>query len=306
MSKLSIIVPSYNHAGFLDERLNSIVNQTFKDWEMIIIDDCSTDDSQIILKEFVKENKSRIKAFIVNDKNSGSGYFSWKKGLDLVQTKYIWIAETDDYSDPTFLEKLVSYIENNDDVNLVFSASNYVEDGVITYDTSFRTKDLDVNDSEFKKFPSSVLIDKMPFETLITNASSVVFRTPKKSIPETIFQHKQSSDLFLWTHLVEHSNFAFFNQKLNYFRRHKDSTTTKISSSSSRKIYDESIDYINYFKQTDKIDILLDHYIKNYVWNNKKHFLNCNFLNKLESDASIIKKYYQKLFKYFCFKITKK
>ena len=90
-------MPCFNHAKFLQERLDTILNQTYTDWELIIIDDQSTDTSIAILSEFVKKNVSRVKHFIINESNSGSGYFSWQKGIELAQTKYIWIAETDDF-----------------------------------------------------------------------------------------------------------------------------------------------------------------------------------------------------------------
>ena len=89
MFKLSIILPCFNHAKFLQERLDTILNQTYNDWELIIIDDKSTDKSLEILSEFVKKNGSRVKHFVINQSNSGSGYYSWKKGIELAQTKYI-------------------------------------------------------------------------------------------------------------------------------------------------------------------------------------------------------------------------
>ena len=89
MPKVTIIVPSYNHSQFLNERLSTIINQTFQDFELIIIDDYSTDNSQEILQKFVTENQSKVSHFIINDKNSGSGYNSWKKGIARSLKKFI-------------------------------------------------------------------------------------------------------------------------------------------------------------------------------------------------------------------------
>ena len=89
MPNVSIIIPSYNHAIFLQDRLNSIVNQTYKDWETIIIDDKSTDNSVEIIEKFIKQNLNfKVKHFCVNETNSGSGYHSWKKGIELAETNY--------------------------------------------------------------------------------------------------------------------------------------------------------------------------------------------------------------------------
>ena len=269
MFKLSIILPCFNHAKFLQERLDTILNQTYNDWELIIIDDKSTDKSLEILSEFVKKNGSRVKHFVINQSNSGSGYYSWKKGIELAQTKYIWIAETDDFSDSNFIQNLIDVLEIDESIKIAFSASNYVEDGKIIYDSSKRTNFLQVEEDKFGIFDSDVFISSMPLETLITNGSSVIFRKPSGKIPETIFENKQASDIFLWTYLVNGNSFGFVNKKLNFLRRHKDSTTTKISANSLKNIYKENIKYLNFFNQEKKFQLILNHYIKNYVSKNK-------------------------------------
>ena len=145
MSKVSIILPSYNHKKFLKQRLDSIVNQSFTDWELIIIDDCSTDGSIEVLTDFVKLYKDKVKHFILNESNSGSGYTSWKKGIELANTEYVWIAETDDYSEVIFLEETIKILEQNKECALVFCNSNYVdEQNIFLYDSSSRTKHLKV------------------------------------------------------------------------------------------------------------------------------------------------------------------
>lgn len=305
MASVSIIVPSYNHADFLYERLQSINNQTFTDWELIIIDDCSTDESFNILTDFANQNLSKVKLFIVNKSNSGSGYSSWKKGIELAQSKYIWIAETDDFSETTFLEELVAILDKNENTVLAFCGSNYIENNIKIYDSSNRTLDLNVNENEFNIFKGRVLIDKLPFETYITNGSSVVFRNPKSTISDDIFNNKQSSDIFLWTYLVENKSFAFLNKNLNNFRRHENATTVKMKSNSLKSIYSENIKYLNYFNQNDKFQILLNHYIKNYLWYNKSEFFKYNFFKKLKNINFIDFKYFSAVFVFYFNKIKK-
>ena len=188
MLKVSIIIPSYNHAVFLKDRLDTILNQTFKNWEAIIIDDQSSDNSVQVIKDFLKINPDfRVKYFIVNDENSGSGYNSWKKGIELAETEYIWIAETDDYSDTDFLEELVKILDQNENVALAFCGSNYVENSEIIYDSTNRTKDLEVDVGKYKILGGNVFLSKMPFNTYITNGSSVVFRRPKEKMNVELF-----------------------------------------------------------------------------------------------------------------------
>lgn len=296
MSKVSIILPSYNHNQFLKKRLSSILEQSFLNWELIIIDDCSTDGSIETLKEFKTNNKSKVAHLILNKSNSGSGYNSWNEGIKLAQSKYIWIAETDDYSHPNFLSEQVDILENNMQVSLSFSASNYVDSNENhLYNTNNRTQDLKVNQDQYQVFKSSLLIEKMPFNTYITNGSSVVFRNPKKELPEMLFKYKLISDQFLWAHIMESKSVVFLNKKLNYFRRHKDSTTYKSSIKNNAILYKESISFLNFFQLNNKYKDFLDHYIKHYVWNNKKQLFNTSLLNDFTNVKKIKQTYYLRL-----------
>jgi len=294
MPKVSIILPSYNHDAFLSDRLNTIVNQTFKDWGLIIIDDKSTDGSLKILTDFVDQNKAKIKCFIVNEVNSKSGYFSWEKGIALADSEYVWIAETDDYSDLNFLEEQIAVLDQNKNCSLVFCSSNYVDaQKQFLLNTDKRTKDLNVKEGENKVFNGSVFIDKMPFNTYITNGSSVVFRKPKHEIPHEIFIHRQCSDIFLWTFLLQNSSFVFLNKKLNYFRRHEESTTTKISSGKQLiGTYKELVFYLKYYNYSEKNANFIAYYFNNYIWKNKKEVFN---VKVFENNKDLKKLYFLKL-----------
>lgn len=307
MPLVSIILPSYNHGRFLEKRLETIINQTFLDWELIIIDDCSTDDSYEKLLEFYLKNKSKVSHFIINHKNSGSGYLSWEKGIELSQSKYIWIAETDDYSAPNFLEKQVDLLEKNKQAVLSFCTSIYVDENEnLLYKSNKRTIDLNVPLGGSKMFSSDKLLDKMPFYTYITNGSSVVFRKPINKIPQVVFEHKQISDIFLWTYLVNSKCFLFCNKPLNFFRRHKDSTTSKMFHLSLKNIYEERALYINYFDKKEKYAQYIKHYIEHYVWNNKKELLNTSIISKIEGVSWLKLKYYKMLLLYSIKRVFKK
>lgn len=304
MSKVSIIIPSYNHALFLKDRLDTILNQTFKNWEAIIIDDQSSDDSVQVINDFLKAHPDfRVKYFIVNDKNSGSGYHSWKKGIELAETEYVWIAETDDYSDAAFLGELVEILDHNKDVALAFCGSNYVENNKIIYDSTNRTKDLEVETNEYKVIDNKIFLNKMPFNTYITNGSSVVFRKPKEKMNVELFNNRQLSDLFLWSFLVQNRKFVFLNKNLNFFRRHENSTTTKMSISSKKIVYEEALKYLNFFEQNYKFQFFLDHYVKHFVWSNKKEVFNYKFLKEIKRIDKIDIKYFGSVMKFIQVKI---
>ncbi|WP_338377971.1 glycosyltransferase family 2 protein [uncultured Flavobacterium sp.] len=307
MPQVSIIIPSYNHSHFLKKRLKTIANQTFKDWEAIIIDDKSTDDSVEVISKFLEENPDfNVKHFIINETNSGSGYNSWQKGIELAETQFIWIAETDDYSDSNFLEQLVLILDKNKNCSFAFCTSNYVEDDKTIYNSTRRTKNLKVDKGCFKIMDNKVLLNKMPFDTYITNGSSVVFRKPTNIISDEIFNNRLSSDLFLWSYLVQDKKFAFCNQNLNYFRRHEGSISTFLQKNKLESSYHEKAKYLNYFSQTYKYKQFIDHYIKYYIWTHKKDFLNTSSILKIKVDKNLKVLYFYKLSKFTIHKLLKK
>src|SRR5579864_5701533 len=110
MPAVSVIVPNYNHARFLRRRIDSVLQQTFQDFELILLDDCSTDDSRSILLSYASDPRVRIE---FNKANSGSTFKQWNKGARLARGKYVWIAESDDYADERLLEKLVARLDED-------------------------------------------------------------------------------------------------------------------------------------------------------------------------------------------------
>ena len=100
--KVSVIVPNYNYARYLKARIDSILNQTFQDFELILLDDCSTDNSAEVLEGY--RTHPLVAHLVVNTQNTGSPFAQWFRGIGLAQGEYIWIAESDDLAEPTFLE----------------------------------------------------------------------------------------------------------------------------------------------------------------------------------------------------------
>jgi glycosyltransferase involved in cell wall biosynthesis len=103
MSTVSVIIPNYNHARFLPRWIESVLRQTFPDFALILLDECSTDDSRSILSKYADDPRVRIE---FSEVNSGSPFKQWNKGVGFARGEYIWIAESDDYADLKFLERL--------------------------------------------------------------------------------------------------------------------------------------------------------------------------------------------------------
>ena len=93
---VSIIIPNYNHARFLDERMQSVLGQTYQNFEVIILDDRSTDNSREVIEKY--RSNPKVRKILFNDTNSGSPFRQWKKGMELA---------SGDSCEPTFLESLV-------------------------------------------------------------------------------------------------------------------------------------------------------------------------------------------------------
>lgn len=117
MPEVSIITPVFNSSKFLEETIASVLNQTFTDWEWMITDDKSTDNSVEIIQ---KINDSRIQ-LILSDKNGGAGH---ARNLSLKQAsgRFITFLDADDFWEPNFLEEMISFMKKD---NTELAYSNY-------------------------------------------------------------------------------------------------------------------------------------------------------------------------------------
>lgn len=122
---VSVIVPCYNHAPYLERRLRSISEQTYRAFEVILLDDASTDDSANILQRFAEQHADRCQIRI-NTHNSGSPFRQWQRGLELARGELIWIAESDDFCDAGFLASLVPCFRNRG-VMLAFANTRFCD-----------------------------------------------------------------------------------------------------------------------------------------------------------------------------------
>lgn len=115
---VSIIMPSYNTDKFIAKSINSVLNQTYKNWELIIVDDCSTDKTDEVVDSFLQD--SRIHYF-KNDKNSGAAV-TRNRAIREAKGKYIAFLDSDDLWDPNKLEKQIAFMQKN---NIQFSYCCY-------------------------------------------------------------------------------------------------------------------------------------------------------------------------------------
>ena len=228
---VSVIIPNYNHAPFLKQRIDSVLSQTFEDFEIIILDDYSTDDSREIIEQYRKHPK--VTRIVYNEINSGGVFKQWVKGIEMAEGKYIWIAESDDYADEKFLEEAVKTLKKNPFAGMVFTDTTVVDaEGKILAVTS------ETKRTAYPQLADSGNIINSdnggPFlvsEMVIENASSAVFR--KSALMEIDFnplaKYSNTGDRFVYIGIALNSDIIFLPQRLNFMRSHEHNTTRKNS-----------------------------------------------------------------------------
>lgn len=219
---VSVILPTYNHAPYLEQRIDSILNQTYQDFELIILDDCSPDNSKDIIEQY--RDNPHISHIIYNENNSGSTFKQWRKGFELTKGEYIWIAESDDYADPTLLEKAMDSILKYNSV-LCFSQTRIVDkNNVILMEQPPILPDYSMDIHQFTK-------EYLLFSNPICNASMVVFKKQAiaKDLWPKIVEFRYCGDWLLWGSLCLEKNTTVSEVKeyLNYFRSHSVKVSNK-------------------------------------------------------------------------------
>jgi glycosyltransferase involved in cell wall biosynthesis len=176
MPKVSVIIPNYNHAPYLRQRIETVLVQTYQDFEVILLDDCSTDESRAIISEYVKDPRVRIQ---FNERNSGSTFKQWNKGIRLAQGEYIWVAESDDYADKRLLERLVGILEAEPEVTFAYCRSwRVTRDGQPNGFADWPLAEVDAErwTADFRANGREECRDWFVFANSVPNASCVVFR----------------------------------------------------------------------------------------------------------------------------------
>ncbi|WP_318284677.1 glycosyltransferase [Bradyrhizobium lupini] len=105
--RVTAIVPNFNHARYLPQRLDSILAQTYPLVDILVLDDCSSDESRSVIDSYVKRFPERIRA-VYNTENSGNVFRQWQKGHSLAKGDLVWICESDDFCEPTFVERMIT------------------------------------------------------------------------------------------------------------------------------------------------------------------------------------------------------
>lgn len=227
---VSVIVPNYCHEPYLRERLDSILSQTYEDFELIILDDCSTDRSRDIIESY-RENP-HVSHIVCNDKNCGSPFMQWERGFALARGQYIWIAESDDVARPTFLEECVKALDDRRNGKcpvLAFTDCEYIDSrGELLHATRLSRELAAGRHGGTIRFGGRFfLTQRLMYQNYVVNASMAVFR--KDAIPgdREYTSYRYVGDWLFWLEVAMKGDVVYIDKPLDGFRQHGDNATVK-------------------------------------------------------------------------------
>jgi glycosyltransferase involved in cell wall biosynthesis len=238
--KISVIIPNYNYARYLRERIESILLQTYPVFEIIILDDCSTDESLEIIDEYAKRIPLRIKV-IKNEKNCGKVFKQWVKGIEIAKGDYVWIAEADDLSEPTFLETIIKGMSLDENIVMGYSQSKIIDEygKNIGDNYLFYTDEIDtIWENDYIADGKEEIEKRLSVKNTILNVSAAVFRKDKllAAVNNTKNYNVAGDWRFYVDLLKEGGKISFIADNLNIHRRHTNSVTKNLN---TQKHFDE-------------------------------------------------------------------
>jgi glycosyltransferase involved in cell wall biosynthesis len=231
--RVSVIVPNYNYAHYLEQRLGSIYGQDFPLYEVIVLDDASSDGSLSELERLwpALDPEPRLDA---SRGNSGSVFRQWLKGVGLARGEYVWIAEADDLSKPGFLRSLVELLEANPRSVLAYTQSEQVDEYAEVMAADYLEYTNDLSRERWRTSYSAMGAEEveagLAVKNTLPNVSAVLFRREPllrvmQEHIEEIAQYRIAGDWLVYLLLLREGGLSFNAESLNMHRRHGNSVT---------------------------------------------------------------------------------
>ncbi|MDB5294855.1 MAG: hypothetical protein JWO31_838 [Phycisphaerales bacterium] len=228
MPRVTVVVPNYNHARYLPRRVESVLAQTFADFELLLLDDASTDDSRSVLERYAAADPRARCLF--NDRNGGGPFPQWNRGVAAARGEFVWLAESDDFADPTLLDRLVGALRRHPRCGVAFCQSWEVgpdgsDDDRPVRSYKFQTAGLpDAGRwaADFVMPGPAACRTYLATRNVIPNASAAVFRRDVyRAVGGADPAFRVTGDWKLWADMMAVSDLAFVATPLNYFRHHR-------------------------------------------------------------------------------------
>lgn len=228
---VSVVVPNYNHGRYLRTRLDSIFAQTFRDVEVIILDDASTDDSLAVIGDY--EHRADVRV-LQNAQNSGSTFTQWLTGIDAARADAVWMAESDDGCAPEFLQTLRPLLRDPQ-VALAYSNSlvwNAQGEVVGDYTRTAYLTDLSPEKwlQPYRVSAAQEVNDGLGVKNTILSASAVLFRKfpIEAAMRDTLKSLRIAGDWWFYALALRGGDIAYTPAPLSYHRRHEESVVGKL------------------------------------------------------------------------------
>ena len=232
--KVSVVVPNYNYARYIKRRLESVVRQTYPIYELIVLDDASSDESVKLIRQKIAEVKRRypkLRVRIVeNEKNSGKTIAAWKKGIELAKGDYVWIAEADDLCSQGFLKEAMKGFEDPE-VVLSYTESAIINGVGLMIAPNFRwSRDKEKTGHYARNYVRDgreEVEEIMAIRCTIPNVSAVVLKKDKRYLKylDESLKFTQAGDWYFYAKVLENGKIAYNRKALNKFRIHGGSVT---------------------------------------------------------------------------------
>lgn len=231
---ISVIVPSYNHRRFLPMRMETILNQTRQDFELILLDDASPDGSGEFLETFLHHPRVRV---IRNDANTGSPFVQWNRGLSEARGELIWIAESDDVASLQFLEVLAGILDRDQSIGLAFCCSQRIdEEGTVLSETTAHPENT-IWQCDFQMKGPPFVSGPLYFSNLIVSASAVVFRRHLyEMVGPAPTEFRLAGDWLQWCRMLLISDVYYVAQVLSATRIHTNTRRHGTASSGTLEL----------------------------------------------------------------------
>lgn len=229
---LSVVIPNYNYEKFLLQRLYSILNQNVKIKEVIVLDDCSKDNSRELIDKLEKELKKFINIKkVYNKENSGSAFKQWQKGFELATSDYVWIAEADDYCDNHLLENLIEPIKKDKDIYISYSDTAFINtNGNVIMKSIVPEIDIMKTGHWNSDFIDDGIYEYNNYSflncTLANVSSAIIKKDNYKKYFELSGKYKQAGDWLFYVNVMRKGKIAYTKKVLNYYRVHGNNVSS--------------------------------------------------------------------------------
>lgn len=247
LPKVTALVPSYNHGRFIKQRIESILQQTYQNVELIVIDDCSKDESDAVITSLQAQHGFN---YIRNEQNSGTPFAAWESVLALATGDYIWVCESDDFAEPEFLQTAVSALEN-DRSTVLFYCHSWVVDmaGQRIDHTQSYFHQYWKNarwDSEFVADGHEELVNFQLRGQTVPNMSSALISTKafRGAYTPYLKNFKLTGDWIFIGDVLRYGNVLFSNLALNNFRRHEETARVRVNGAAEKAEFILTIYYL--------------------------------------------------------------